>query len=111
MQEVPSKLHMQIPYTIYTDIQRISEASFGPIWYVGADIVSFSQAKDVTNTVDGIQFVGGIGVGLDVHVADSYTRSLNNLKQAKKKPPKRNSSINNTNRLPSSRTMFTMLLQ
>lgn len=102
--------HADTVYDLYGHSTYIG-ASFGPIWYVGADIVSFSQAKDVTNTVDGIQFVGGIGVGLDVHVADSYTRSLNNLKQAKKKPPKRNSSINNTNRLPSSRTMFTMLLQ
>ena len=102
--------HADTVYDLYGHSTYIG-ASFGPIWYVGADIVSFSQAKDVTNTVDGIQFVGGIGVGLDVHEADSYTRSLNNLKQAKKKPPKRNSSINNTNRLPSSRTMFTMLLQ
>ena len=47
--------------------------SAGPGWYVGGDIVSFSDASDPEMTVDGFQFSAGVGV--DVHVTESYTRS------------------------------------
>ena len=51
-------------------------ASAGPGWYVGGDIVSFSDASDPDMTTDGFQFVAGVGVGVDVHVTESYTRSV-----------------------------------
>ena len=51
-------------------------ASAGPGWYVGGDIVSFSDANDPEMTTDGFQFVAGVGVGVDVHVTESYTRSV-----------------------------------
>ena len=51
-------------------------ASAGPGWYVGGDIVSFSDANDPEMTTDGFQFIAGVGVGVDVHVTESYTRSV-----------------------------------
>ena len=51
-------------------------ASAGPGWFVGGDIVSFSDASDSEMTTDGFQFVTGVGIGVDVHVTESYTRSL-----------------------------------
>ena len=51
-------------------------ASAGPGWYVGGDIVSFSDASNPEMTTDGFQLVAGVGVGVDVHVAESYTRSV-----------------------------------
>ena len=51
-------------------------ASAGPGWYVGGDIVSFSDASDPDMTTDGFQFVAGVGAGVDAHVTESYTRSV-----------------------------------
>ena len=51
-------------------------ASAGPGWYIGGDMVSFSDASAHEMTTDGFQFVAGIGFGIDVHVIESYTRSV-----------------------------------
>ena len=51
-------------------------ASGGPLWYVGADLISFSDASDSNGEINGFQLTGGIGVGVDVHVAETYTKSV-----------------------------------
>ena len=51
-------------------------ASGGPFWFIGGDMVSFSDASDMNSTFDGVQVVGGVGVGVDVHVTESYTKSI-----------------------------------
>jgi len=53
-------------------------ASAGPGWYVGGDIVSFSDASDSDMTTDGFQLYAGYGGALDVHVIESFTRSFSN---------------------------------
>ena len=62
-------------YDLYGPATYIG-ASVGPGWYIGGDIVSFSDASDPEMTTDGFQIVAGVGVGVDVHVTESYTRSV-----------------------------------
>ena len=53
-------------------------ASAGPGWYVGGDVVSFSDASDPEMTTDGFQLYAGYGGVLDAHIIESYTRSWSN---------------------------------
>ena len=61
-------------YDLYGPATYIG-ASGGPGWYVGADVVSFSDASDSNMTTDGFQITAGFGGGVDVHITESYTRS------------------------------------
>ena len=61
-------------YDLYGPATYIG-ASGGPGWYVGADVVSFSDASDSNITTDGFQITAGLGGGGDVHITESYTRS------------------------------------
>ena len=61
-------------YDLYGPATYIG-ASGGPGWYVGADVVSFSDASDSNMTTDGFQITAGLGGGVDVHITESYTRS------------------------------------
>ena len=60
-------------YDLYGHATYIG-ASGGLEWYVGGDIVSFSDASDLEGAVDGFQFTAGYGAGVDVHIIESYTR-------------------------------------
>ena len=51
-------------------------ASAGPGWYVGGDIISFSDASNTDSSINGVQLTAGVGIGLDVHVAESYTKAV-----------------------------------
>lgn len=62
-------------YDLYGPATYIG-ATAGPSWYVGGDIVSFSDASDPQMTIDGFQLVTGYGKGFDVHVTESYTQSM-----------------------------------
>lgn len=62
-------------YDLYGPATSIG-GSVGPGWYVGGDIISFSDASDTNNEINGIQVTGGVGIGLDFHVAESYTRPV-----------------------------------
>ena len=62
-------------YDLYGQATYVG-ASVGPGWYVGGDIVSFDDASNPDMTIDGFQFVAGVGFGVDVHVTESYTRPV-----------------------------------
>ena len=50
--------------------------SGGPLLYAGGDLISFSDASDITNEVNGFQLTGGVGVGIDLHVTESNTKPV-----------------------------------
>ena len=52
--------------------------SGGPSWYVGGDLISFEDASDLEGDIDGFQLVGGIGLGYDIHITETYTKPLVN---------------------------------
>lgn len=64
-------------YDLYGPATTIG-ASGGPLWYVGADVVSFSDVTASNAEINGFQLTGGIGYGVDVHVVESYTRPVGN---------------------------------
>lgn len=49
----------------------------GPSWYVGADILSFSDASDL-DSFEGVQISAGVRLGIDAHATNSDTVSLIN---------------------------------
>lgn len=69
-------------------------ASGGPSWYVGGDIVSFDDASDNEMSTDGFQLTGGVGVGIDVHVTESYTRPVPSLKKQTNRTVSTNNRFN-----------------
>ena len=44
-------------------------ASGGPFWYVGGDYIT-------SGNIDGFQLVGGIGLGFDMHLTETYTKPV-----------------------------------
>ena len=62
-------------------------ASGGPWWYIGGDVISFSDASEDGN-IDGFQLTGGIGLGLDVHVVESNTKPINSSSQSSENIPR-----------------------
>ena len=60
-------------------------ASGGPIWYVGADAISFADASDLDAQTDGVQITGGIGIGVDLHIVESYTKPVGKKENTKNK--------------------------
>ena len=59
--------------TVY-DLHGLAEyagASGGGVWWhVGADAIAFPETGEDAETIDGFQVYKGIGVGVDVHIAD-----------------------------------------
>ncbi len=51
-------------------------ASGGDGVYVGMDLITFSEITDLSEDFDGVQFCVGYGFGVDVHITQTYTRSL-----------------------------------
>ena len=51
-------------------------ASAGAKLALGADAISFSEGLDADATIDGVQVMAGFGIGLDTHLAKTYTESL-----------------------------------
>jgi RHS repeat-associated protein len=63
-------------YDLYGSATYVG-GSVGNGTYVGVDLISLSHASDLDSTIDGFQLSAGIGGGImDVHVTESYTRSL-----------------------------------
>lgn len=63
-------------YDLYGPATTIG-GSVGSGWYVGADILSFSDASDPNNEVNGFQISVGRSLGgYDLHVTESYTRPV-----------------------------------
>ena len=60
-------------------------ASGGSIWYVGADAISFADASDLDAQTDGVQITGGIGIGVDLHIVESYTKPVGRKENTKNK--------------------------
>ena len=69
----------------YTDRENVYDlygpatyagASGGPWWYIGADVISFSDASDLDSEFNGFQLTGGVGIGVDVHIVESNTKAV-----------------------------------
>lgn len=58
-------------------------ASAGPSWYFGYDALSFDDASSMNSSANGGQFQFGYGIGMDIHVTESYTVTLSTLKEGK----------------------------
>lgn len=50
--------------------------SGGAIWSIGGDLISFEDMSDVSGDIDGFQITGGVGLGFDIHLIESYTHEL-----------------------------------
>ena len=58
-------------------------ASGGALWYIGGDMISFADASDRSGTINGYQVAGGIGMGLDVHLAETNTKPIASIGSSK----------------------------
>ena len=59
-------------------VSTVIGASGGPLWIIGADVMSFSKINEEKEDFDGVQLNAGVGVGVDVHITQNYTDSFIN---------------------------------
>ncbi len=51
-------------------------ASGGYLGYAAIDLISFEDMSDMNGDVDGFQIGGGVGIGMDVHLTETYTNNI-----------------------------------
>lgn len=51
-------------------------ASGGYLGYFGIDAISFEDVSDLNGDLDGIQIGAGVGIGIDIHLCESYTSEI-----------------------------------
>ena len=60
-------------YDLHGLAEYVGASGGGVWWHVGADAIAFPETGEDAETIDGFQVYKGIGVGVDVHIADIKT--------------------------------------
>ncbi len=60
-------------YDLHGLAEYVGASGGGVWWHVGADAIAFPKTGEDAETIDGFQVYKGIGVGVDVHIADIKT--------------------------------------